>query len=179
MRAARVLFLCGVLLFSGGCFLGKKPVVQTPVTAPVTPAPAPAPAQQPVAASPPVAPVGEPAAPATAPYSKPSPFPPTATPPKPAPVTPAPAPAPALGALLTPDQRRQLDTAYQSDLRQANAALAKLNGRSLTTEQAATVGRARAFITQAAQYHDHDLITAAELARRARVLTLDLAGILK
>ena len=92
---------------------------------------------------------------------------------------PAPAPAPALGTLLTADQRKQLDTAYQSDLRQANAVIARLAGRTLTTEQSVTANRARDFIRQAAQFHDRDLATAAELARRARVLTQDLAGTLK
>jgi hypothetical protein len=97
-------------------------------------------------------------------------------------VTPAPVkptPTPALGAILTADQRKQLDAAYQSDLRQANLVLSKLSGRTLTTEQTDSVSRARAWIRQAGQYHDRDLATAAELARRARVLTQDLAAALK
>jgi membrane-bound ClpP family serine protease len=84
-----------------------------------------------------------------------------------------------LGVILTADQKKQLDTTYQSDLRQANAVLNGLNGRTLTPGQTDTVSRARAFIRQAAQYHDRDLTTAAELARRARLLTQDLAGTLK
>jgi membrane-bound ClpP family serine protease len=95
---------------------------------------------------------------------------------KPKPVTP---PAPVLGTILSADQRKKLDIAYQSDLSQANALLAKLNGRTLTTTQNDSVTRARAFIRQAAQFHDRDLTTAAELAHRARVLTQDLAGALK
>lgn len=180
MNPVRVSLVCGVMLFSSGCFLGKKPVVQAPVAAPVTPSPAPVAAQQPVAAtvpaSVPASPARQPAAPATEP-AKPSPFPPVITPPKPATVTPA--PAPALGALLTADQRRRLDTAYQSDLRRANDVLDSLKARSLTPQQTDTVSRARAFIRQAAQFHDRDLTTAAELARRARVLMQDLAGALK
>jgi membrane-bound ClpP family serine protease len=93
-----------------------------------------------------------------------------------APAAPAPTPAPALGAILSTDQKKQLDTAYQADLREANAVHNNLNGRALTPEQNDTVNRARAFIRQATQYHDRDLTTAAELARRARVLTQDLAG---
>jgi membrane-bound ClpP family serine protease len=81
--------------------------------------------------------------------------------------------------MLTPDQRKQLDDAYQSDLKQATSELSRLNGRALTPEQSDSVNRARTFIRQAGQYHDRDLATAAELARRARVLTQDLAGTLK
>ena len=83
---------------------------------------------------------------------------------------------PSLGVILSADQKKQLNASYQSDLRQANAALNRLNGRTLTPGQKDTVNRARDFIRQAAQYHDRDLATAAELARRARVLTQDLAG---
>ena len=187
MSAIRILLVSGIMLFSSGCFLGgKKPAVVAPVTAPVTPAPtpasAPAPQQRPAppptpAAAAPAPPQPRPA-PATEP-AKPSPFPPVSagTAPKPAPASPT--PTPALGTLLTADQRKQLDTAYQSDLRQANAVLARLSGRTLTAEQASTASRARDFIRQAAQFHDRDLTTAAELARRARVLTQDLAGALK
>lgn len=197
MRPIRILLVCGVLLISGGCFLGKKPTVQAPVGAPTptaaTPAPAPAPEQRPATTPVPAAsapapvtapprsvavppPTSKPAPPASQ-SAKPSPFPSVpGTTVKP---VPAPAPAPALGTLLTADQRRQLDTAYQSDLRQANAVLGRLAGHTLTTEQAANVSRARDFIRQAAQFHDRDLSTAAELARRARVLTQDLAGTLK
>ena len=89
---------------------------------------------------------------------------------------PAPAPMPSLGVILSPDQKRELDASYQSDLRQANAVLNRLSTRTLTPAQTDTVNRARAFVRQAAQYHDKDLATAAELARRARVLTPDLAG---
>jgi hypothetical protein len=64
-------------------------------------------------------------------------------------------------------------------LRQANATLASLANRTLTPAQTETVTRARSFLQQAAQYHSRDLATAAELARRARVLTQDLAGTLK
>lgn len=182
MRAVRLLLVCGMLLPSGGCFLSKQPTVQAPVAAPApaTPPPAPAPEQQRVATPVPAAaasapPPSSPASvPATQP-AKPSPFPSVpGTAPKPAPT-----PAPALGTLLTADQRKQLDTAYQSDMRQANAVLGRLAGRTLTTEQANTASRAREFIRQAGQFHDRDLTTAAELARRARVLTQDLAGTLK
>jgi hypothetical protein len=189
MNTIRVTLLSGVLLLSGGCFLSKKPAVVVPVAAPPTAAPAAsAPAKPAAAPAPPQTtpaqqtPVATPAAP-PADAAKPSPFgPATNVTPAPKPIAPAPVkpvPAPALGAILTPDQRKQLDAAYQSDLRQANLVLSKLSGRTLTTEQTDSVSRARAWIRQAAQYHDRDLATAAELARRARVLTQDLAGALK
>jgi hypothetical protein len=186
MIAIRITLLCGVMLFSGGCFLSKKPAVVVPVASPAAPAaqpPAPASAA-PVPAKPAATQTAQPApvqAPADA--AKPSPFgsPANATP-APKPLTPAPVkpvPAPALGAILSVDERKQLDAAYQSDLKQANLVLSKLSGRTLTAEQTDSVSRARAWIRQAAQYHDRDLATAAELARRARVLTQDLAGALK
>ena len=181
-RALQVPLLACVLLLSGGCFLQKKAVVRVPV-APL-PAAAPAPVATPPVAPPPVAaaPTPHPPAPATQP-AKPSPFPavtpprPAAAAPRPAPI--APTPVPTLGAILTVDQRKQLDTAYQSDLRQANAVLASLSGHALSPDQADTVSRARAFIRQAGQFHDRDLTTAAQLAHNARVLTQNLAGALK
>jgi hypothetical protein len=178
----RVFFVCGVLLFSAACH--KKATVQVPVPVAPTPVPAatapvtrPAPRVTPTPA--PAAPTPQPAAPPAAP-SKPSPFPPASNsttapaPVRPAPVTPV--PTPSLGAILTADQRKKLDGTYQSDLQQANTVLNSLKGRTLTPQETDTVNRARAFIRQAAQYHDRDLSTAADLARRARVLTQDLAG---
>ena len=81
--------------------------------------------------------------------------------------------------MLSADQRKQLDTAYQSDLRQANAVLAKIKGRTLSAAQNDTVSRAQTFMKQAAQFHDRDLTSAAEQARRARLLLQDLAGALR
>ena len=86
---------------------------------------------------------------------------------------------PALGAMLSSNERRNLDAAYQADLTQANQILGRLSGRTLTAEQRDSVGRAKAWIRQAADFHNRDLATAAELARRARVLTQDLASVLK
>jgi hypothetical protein len=167
----RLLVACGSLLLSVACH--KKATVPVPVAAPAAavpvrvPTPVPAPAPPPVAATP----APQPAVPTTP--SKPSPFPPaTAVKPTPVPAK----PAPALGAILTADQRRKLDAEYQSDLRQTNDVLNTIRGRALTPSQTDSVNRARAFIRQAAQYHDRDVTTAAELARRARVLTQDLAG---
>jgi hypothetical protein len=92
---------------------------------------------------------------------------------------PPPAPAPSLGAILSAEDRRRLDSQYAADLGQADRILRGLNGKALNAEQRDSVSRARAFILQANQYHDRDLATAAELARRARVLTQDLANSLR
>jgi membrane-bound ClpP family serine protease len=94
----------------------------------------------------------------------------------PEPVTPPPIPAPSLGAILSAEERKKLDAEYQADLHQANEVLNSVRGRPLTPSQKDSVNRAQAFVSQAAQYHDRDLAMAAELARRARVLTQDLAG---
>ncbi len=161
MSVIRPTALCVVFLLSAGCFLQKKPAVTVPVAAPPAPSASPAPV-------PPSPGVPQKSVPPAGSAKSPRPAPP-------APIK----PAPALGAILTPEQRRQLDAAYQSDLREANLTLGKLSGRHLTSEQTDSVSRARAFIRQAAQYHDRDLTTAAELARRARVLTQDLAAALK
>ncbi len=127
----------------------------------------------------------------TPPAPKPNPFPPANNPPRnsrvrpepvaPAPVAPAapPTPAPSLGAILSTEDRRRLDSQYAADLGQADRILKALNGKSLNAEQKDSVSRAQAFIRQANQYHDRDLATAAELARRARVLTQDLASSLR
>jgi two-component sensor histidine kinase len=181
------LVLLGVLVFSSGCFLQKTPTVAVPVATPPTAAASqaasPESAPTPTATSPHAVPAPvpvqpqQPSIPATS-SGKPSPFPPaTTSPPKPAPITPT--PPPALGAILTADQRKQLEAAYQSDLKRTNTTLNGLSGRTLTSQQTDTVNRARAFIRQAAQYHERDLTTAAEIARRARVLIQDLAGALK
>jgi len=92
---------------------------------------------------------------------------------------PAPTPAPSLGAILSVEDRRRLDSQYRDDLGQANRILGRLNVKALNAEQRDSFNRAQAFILQANQYHDRDLATAAELARRARVLTQDLANSLR
>ncbi len=177
------LLLAGAMAISGGCFLGKKPAITNPVPLPSPAASVPAPT-----APPPSVPVPEsaPATPTVTETAKPSPFPPVTTlpppkkpptRPKPAPASaPAPATAPALGTILTANQRKQLDTNYQADVKESNAVLNGLAGRQLTASQADSVARARAFLNQAAQYRPTDITTAAELAHRARVLTQTLTG---
>lgn len=182
----RRIVIFGSLLLSAGCH--KKAVVLQP------PLVLPAPAPEPVATipQPVLVPETTPAPIDSSVAINPAPLPPplVTTPPKPSPpprartvpVTPEPVapvtpiPAPSLGEILSADKRKELEVEYQADLRQANQVLRSIRGRALTPSQTDTVNRVRAFISQAAQYHDRDLATAAEQARRARVLTQDLAG---
>lgn len=153
----RAAIVCVLILT--GCARSKPPVISAPapvtVPAPVTPQPA----------------VPTPEAPAV---EQPVPRPTPARPP--VAQSPTPAPAPKLGTLLTADQRRQLESAYQSDLKLANAVLAGVGNRTLTADQSGSVSRIRAFLAQAAASHDRDLAASAELARRARVLAQSLAA---
>ncbi|HVW10214.1 MAG TPA: hypothetical protein VHC90_16620 [Bryobacteraceae bacterium] len=197
MNPVRIIVVTGALSISSGCLFHKTPpkatapVVIPPapiaIPSPSTPEPPPVEAQTPVENPIPNAtlPPAE-----TPPAPKPSPSPPPSNRPRNAgarpPVTPNPVvppapetPAPALGAILSPEDRKRLDAQYFSDLGQANQILKGLNGRPLNAEQRDSVSRAQAFIRQAAQFHDRDLATAAELARRAKVLTLDLANALR
>ncbi|HEU5022643.1 MAG TPA: hypothetical protein VFT60_12160 [Bryobacteraceae bacterium] len=197
MNPIRTIVVTGALAVSSGCLFHKSPPkAVAPVSLPPPPIVIPAPTQP---APPPVVeqgPVKNPLPEATLPPAetppapKPTPFPP-ANPPRnsrtrpeptpPAAVNPAPpsTPAPSLGAILSTEDRRRLDSQYRDDLGQANRILGTLSGKSLNAEQRDSVSRARAFILQANQYHDRDLATAAELARRARVLTQDLANSLR
>ena len=116
--------------------------------------------------------------------TKPSPFPPAAR--QPAPV-PRPQPE-AHGACahactgsgsdfeLRRIREESSTAAYQADLRQANAVLNSVRRTRAHSEPDRFRESRPRFYRQAAQYHDRDLATAAELARRARVLTQDLAG---
>ncbi|HVV47304.1 MAG TPA: hypothetical protein VHC72_18970 [Bryobacteraceae bacterium] len=198
MNPLRTIVVTGALAVSSGCLFHKSPPkAVAPVSTPPAPIVIPAPSEP---APPPVLEQGAvlnplpqtTLPPAEAPPApKPNPFPPATNPPRnsrtrpepaaPNPVTPAPmpAPAPSLGAILSAEDRRRLDAQYRDDLGQANRILGRLTGKALNAEQRDSVSRAQAFISQANQYHDRDLATAAELARRARVLTQDLASSLR
>jgi hypothetical protein len=185
-QTVRLTVTCGWLLLFAGCHK-KVALVQPPFVLPtLAPAPAatisepvpvpdttPPPIESPIAISPalPAALTPAPARPNPRPPSRP-----VAVVPEPVAPAPIPAPAPALGAILSTDERKKLDAEYQADLHQVNDALNSIRGRALNPSQQDSVDRARTFVTQAAQYHDRDLAMAAELARRARVLTQDLAG---
>ena len=198
MKPIRTIVVTGALAVSSGCLFHKAPVkAVAPISVPPPPIVIPAPSEP---APPPVVEQGAvqnhlpeatlpPAE--TPPAPKPNPFPPANNPPRnsrvrpepaaPASVAPAPAPTPgpSLGAILSTEDRRRLDSQYATDLGQADRILRTLSGRAMNAEQRDSVSRARAFIQQANQYHDRDLATAAELARRARVLTQDVANSLR
>ena len=198
MNPLRTIVVTGALAVSSGCLFHKSPTkAVAPILLPPAPIVIPAPTEP---APPPVvghSPVQNPLPEATLPPAeeppapKPNPFPPANNPPRnsrtrpepaaPNPVAPAPAPtpAPSLGAILSAEDRRRLDAQYVADRDQANRILRGLNVKALNAEQRDSVSRAEAFIRQANQYHDRDLATAAELARRARVLTQDLASSLR
>ena len=78
--------------------------------------------------------------------------------------------------MIPADQRRQLDANYTADLRTARDVLARLGTAKLDGTRAEMATRVRSFIRQAEEYHARDLVAAAELARRARLLAEDLAG---
>lgn len=175
--------MAAALLFSSGCWPRKKKV------APPPPAPAPqaqpAPREQPEPSPPP--------GPAPVPQAQPPETPPPARPahphathpgtprPQPAPpaAAPTPEPVPQLGEMIPAGQRRQLDASYGSDLRKARDVLATVGAAKLDATRAEMATRVRSFIRQAEEYHDRDLVAAAELARRARLLAEDLAARLK
>jgi hypothetical protein len=198
LNPVRIILVSGALTVSSGCLFHKTPpkiiapvvIPPVPVTIPLpsTPEPPPVAAQTPDQNPIPTATLP----PAEIPAPKPNPFPPANNPPRnnrprptpetPAPVAPppvAPTPPLSLGAILSADDRRKLDAQYLSDIGQAKQILGRLSGKALNAEQMDSVSRAQAFIRQAGQFHDRDLATAAELARRARVLTQDLASALR
>jgi hypothetical protein len=108
----------------------------------------------------------------------PKPPPAVVTPPAaPAPTTTAQAPpaVPQLTVLLTDEQRTQYETDYQSSLQRAHEGLIRVTGFSLSSAQKESVSRIRSFMAQAKELHERDVVTAAQLAKRAAVLSEDLA----
>jgi outer membrane biosynthesis protein TonB len=166
---------------SGGCWFkkNKKPLPVPPPPAPQAqparpPAPAPVPqkpaAQQPVPESAPT----EPQVVAPAPKKH------KAKPAQPAPATAAPAPestpqaVPQLGVLMTPEQRQRYEADYAASLARAQHGLVLAAEYKLTPAQSEAVGRIKSFMQLAANVHDRDPATAAQLAHRAGLLAEDL-----
>lgn len=184
MRNTTILLCVMLSVGTGGCsFFGRKkaPAVVTP------PAPVPLPRQDPAVVPPrqaepemfpqtppsPTVPVPAPA-PAPAPVVPPPPLgrPKPSTPP---PVQPAP-PKPALGQILTPQQQAESRKAYQQSAQAARQALARIQGRALTRDQADSANRVRSFLKQADEAQAQDPSAAAQLARRAELLARDLVS---
>ena len=92
----------------------------------------------------------------------------------PAPDLGIPADAPKLGEVISPEQRTQVQMAFEISRAEARKALTQLDARKLNHEQSETAARARNFLSQAERLQETDLRTAAQLARRAQLLALDL-----
>lgn len=85
-----------------------------------------------------------------------------------------PQPAPVLEEVIPGDETRRLRQNLADHQAIAREALAALKGRRLTREQNETAARIRAFLRQAAETENRDIAAAAELARRAALLAVDL-----
>ena len=81
---------------------------------------------------------------------------------------------PQLTPMLSPAERRAMESELDRRLVQTRANLSKLNGRKLSGEQVAAVKRIQAFLTQAEEAREQDLNLAGNLAQRAQVLADDL-----
>ena len=84
------------------------------------------------------------------------------------------APPPQLGEIITPAQQSEMNRTVDQSLGAARAALVRLRGRQLSSEQFETAARIRTFADQADQARKTDLRSAVQLARRAEVLARDL-----
>jgi hypothetical protein len=93
--------------------------------------------------------------------------------------TPPPVKAPQLGELLGEEQRERYLQQYAASLGSARAALASIEGRSLSRSQADAAARVRGFIQEAEKLKASDIRTAAQLALRASSLGRDLQSSLK
>lgn len=101
-------------------------------------------------------------------------------PPPPEPAVPAaPAVTPRLGQILTPAEARELQGQLQASLDRVKKALVVIEARLLTNDQRETVSRIKTFAAQAEQAKEHDLVSAANLADRADLLSRDLIGRLR
>lgn len=96
-----------------------------------------------------------------------------------APATPATAPPTnqplRLGEMLTPAQERQYNAAIDQSLRRAQANIAIVSKRRLSSEQQGVVAQVQSFIEQAQSTRKTNLTAAKSLAERADVLARDLA----
>ena len=76
--------------------------------------------------------------------------------------------------MIAPAQQAEMNRTVDQSVGAARAALVRLRGRQLTSEQAETADRIRTFSDQADQARKSDLRSAVQLARRAEVLARDL-----
>jgi hypothetical protein len=83
---------------------------------------------------------------------------------------------PQLGQILSPEQRREYQQEVQASLERARRYVAVVRGRNPTPGQQPAIARVEAFIRQAEQAQQTDLILARSLAERAALLAEDLAA---
>jgi hypothetical protein len=98
---------------------------------------------------------------------------------KPQPVESDPAGAPrepVLGQMMTEEQKAEYRRMYETNANEANRILSSFSMRKLAGEQVETLARIRSFLQQAAEARMTDWPLAANLARRAAVLAIELAG---
>lgn len=113
-----------------------------------------------------------------APHRRPKPRPhedadaPPAAAPEPEP--PAAVPLPQFEQILTPEQKQAYTQEIDRNIADARKAVAAVESRRLSGEQATYLARVRAFIEQANEARKADLFRARNLAERARVLAEDL-----
>jgi hypothetical protein len=191
MRSARFIAILGCTLATQACFFKKQPRVFTlpPVAAKPT-LPAPQPIEVPDAPTaeinvdpnvdptvrgdaklPPAPPKPQPAKPKPA---KPATavVPPQIVPPADAPTLPPTPPKPA--TILSANERRALTQDLDARLTRVRAALARLQGRSVSAQVTALANDTRSFLQQAEQARAQDLVTAVNLAKRAEIFAADL-----
>jgi hypothetical protein len=77
--------------------------------------------------------------------------------------------------MLTDAQRRQYEAEFTRRVSSARAVLQSFAGRALSRDQHDTLERIRTFLDQATNTKSRDLVTALQLARRADLLSQDLA----
>ena len=82
--------------------------------------------------------------------------------------------APKLGQIFTPEQIKEYTRDLDESLDRVRKALTTLGRRRLNTKDSVTVERIRTFEKQAEQARREDLVTAAQLAKRADELAQDL-----
>ena len=84
-----------------------------------------------------------------------------------------------LGEILTPAQKADLIRNLDQSLAATRVSLSKVQGRSLTPDQAETARLVRSFEEQAESARQTDLSVAVQLARRAELLARDLASAMR
>ncbi len=81
---------------------------------------------------------------------------------------------PRLGQILPPDQAREYNRELDESLERVRRAVARLQNKNLTPEQAEVFKSIQVFQKQAETAREQDLVLAVNIARRADLLAKDL-----